>query len=130
MIITQTLRSATIFILLASNTLAQNNPTWHVTPAPIPGNRYDDITLLNDHLGWAVNFDGILIKTTDQGNSWQTLNGPIGSQYRSVSFLDSLNGFIGKLSASNSTPADTNFFFSTSDGGNSWIAVTNFPGPR
>jgi photosystem II stability/assembly factor-like uncharacterized protein len=71
-----------------------------------------------------------VIKTADEGNTWEVLNGPEGEFYRSVCFLDSLNGFIGKLETSNTSPSDTNFFYRTSDGGTSWSVVPDFPGPR
>ncbi len=61
---------------------AQTLPDWHVTPAPFALNRYEDMTFLNSQLGWAVDFGGAILKTTDGGNSWQTLNGPIGDNFR------------------------------------------------
>ncbi|MEP7129262.1 MAG: T9SS type A sorting domain-containing protein [Chitinophagales bacterium] len=121
-----------IFILFsgAYDSAAQTLPEWHTTSAPISPGRYDDITFLNDHLGWAAGFSGILLKTTDAGNNWQTLNGPVGEFYRSICFLDSLNGFIGKLQTSVVSPGDTNFIYKTNDGGITWATVPDFPGPR
>jgi photosystem II stability/assembly factor-like uncharacterized protein len=122
-------RTFLIFFFAVPNSFAQTVPSWHITPAPILDNRYDDIMFINEDVGWAVNFSGVLIKTSDRGNTWQTLNGPVGFFYRSVRFVDSIHGFIGKLAPSNTTAADTNFFYKTDDGGNNWTAVENFPGP-
>lgn len=78
-----------------------------------------DIFFLNRNLGWAVTFPfeqpyftGIL-KTTNGGDDWQIDQYPEEFiQFRTIHFLDSLNGFIGGARIEK-----------TSDGGETWHSV-------
>jgi hypothetical protein len=59
MITSRALISLVGFIIIFSDAIGQNTPSWHLTPAPPGDNRYDDMTFLNKDLGWAVNFSGV-----------------------------------------------------------------------
>lgn len=102
---------------------------WQPLQVPAPNNRYNDLVIISPTLAYATNSDSIIIKTTDAGQTWQVMNKPRGKSWRSLCFLDSLTGFIGKLQTSNVGVEDTSVFFKTIDGGQSWTTVV-LPGPR
>ncbi|MFO7527071.1 MAG: YCF48-related protein [Ignavibacteriaceae bacterium] len=78
-----------------------------------------DVFFLDRNLGWAVTFPfeppyytGIL-KTTNGGDNWQIQQYPEEFiQFRTIHFLDSLNGFVGGVRIEK-----------TSDGGGTWQRV-------
>jgi photosystem II stability/assembly factor-like uncharacterized protein len=60
--------------------------------------------------------DGLIIKSTDMGNSWTTVNSP--RQYHCyASFIDSMNGLLCFMDG---------FIYRTTNGGNSWISEWPF----
>ncbi len=83
-----------------------------VTGAPY-GARYDDIYFINDSIGWGVNANGYIYKTTNGGISWdmqmETFN-----YFRSVEFFDSNVGIAGTLDYA---------IYRTEDGGDSWTNI-------
>lgn len=107
------------FITLAPISLSQNY-NWVVADTALPpAARYDDISFITPSLGWTVNSNGQIFKTTDGGNSWiQQLQ--ISSYIRSIKFADSLNGWAGTLD-------NTQLLYHTTDGGDHWNLVTNIP---
>jgi photosystem II stability/assembly factor-like uncharacterized protein len=44
--------------------------TWRPTTAPV-ATRYDDIWFVTPEIGWAVNSNGQILKTTAGGASWE-----------------------------------------------------------
>jgi len=106
---------------------------WSSTPTPAVIYRYDDAYFLHPSLGWAINYsnnyDGMVIKTSDGGQSWQTLLSGSGATFRDIAFTDSLHGWIGTLQTGLNAQ-DTVIMYQTVDGGASWSPVPNFPGPR
>jgi len=48
--------------------------TWQNTSAePVKDRRYDDIWFHDDDIGWAVNANGLILKTVNGGATWSTL---------------------------------------------------------
>lgn len=96
------------------------NPTnlqWFTTNAPIASSRTDDIWFIDPLVGWAVNSNGQIIKTTDGGNTWeQQFQDRI--YLRCVSFANPLKGWVGTL-----TPGKR--LYSTTDGGENWNLIDN-----
>jgi photosystem II stability/assembly factor-like uncharacterized protein len=109
------------------------NAQWITTPSPLSSYRHDDAYFLDPDRGWAINFStgssGYIIKTSNGGSSWVKLIDSTGAKYRDIAFLDSLTGFVGTLETGYN-PEDTVIMYQTIDGGTSWNAVSNFPGPR
>lgn len=78
-----------------------------------------DVFFLNRNLGWAVTFPfdmpyfTRILKTTDQGDTWEIIQYPDEFvQFRTIHFLDSLNGFLGGAQIKRTT-----------DGGYTWKPV-------
>jgi photosystem II stability/assembly factor-like uncharacterized protein len=101
------------------------NLQWFPTNAPVASSRTDDIWFIDPMVGWAVNSNGHIIKTTDGGLSWQQqFQTPIVAgrpiYLRCVGFTNALNGWVGTVSAEQR-------LYHTADGGENWAVVENLP---
>src|SRR5947208_88782 len=92
---------------------------WRRTNAPQASSRTDDIWFLNPQVGWAVNSNGHVLKTTDGGQTW-VQQFAAGAYLRCIGFADAQTGWVGTL-----TPARR--LFGTRDGGSTWTLVVNLP---
>ncbi len=93
------------------------NLQWFPTNAPIASSRTDDIWFIDPLVGWAVNSNGQIIKTTDGGNTWeQQFQDRI--YLRCVGFANPLKGWVGTLTAGKR-------LYSTTDGGQNWKLIDN-----
>lgn len=99
--------------------------SWHATALPVAGSRTDDIWFIDELVGWAVNSDGKVYRTSDGGASWLAQKMFASSYLRCVSFSSAQNGWLGMLSGPNR-------LHRTNDGGTTWSPVENLPigGPR
>lgn len=96
--------------------------------APYPG-KQDDITFINERLGWYVNGYGSIYHTNDGGENWHKLYEKQGTFFRCVAFLDSLNGFVGNVGTDYfPNVKDTIPLYQTKDGGKTWLPVS-YEGP-
>ena len=107
---------------------------WSPTNAP-RARRYDDLWFVDREVGWAVNSNGLILKTADGGASWeqqfQVRAGSRGVWLRCVSFADHQRGWVGTTSSQRP-------MYHTTTGGESrngsegWNLVENLPqdGPR
>lgn len=107
---------------------------WTATNSPQNSFRFDDMYFLNADTGWAVNFaygneDGYVARTYDGGATWDLVWDSVGIAFRDIGFTDALHGWIGTLE-SGFNPGDTVILYHTTDGGDTWAAVPNLPGPR
>jgi len=73
----------------AANT-TDGGVTWNLVN--VPTNHLLDIYFINKNIGFAVGEASFVGRTTDGGNNWENLN--LGSVNRSISFSDSLHGWI------------------------------------
>jgi photosystem II stability/assembly factor-like uncharacterized protein len=93
------------------------NLQWSPTNAPIASSRTDDIWFIDPMVGWAVNSNGQIIKTTDGGDTWeQQFQDDI--YLRCIGFANALKGWAGTL-----TPGKR--LYSTIDGGKNWQLIDN-----
>ncbi|MFN4110632.1 MAG: WD40/YVTN/BNR-like repeat-containing protein, partial [Ignavibacteria bacterium] len=75
------------------------------------GTTFQSIYFVNENVGWAVGSDGIILKTTDGGNSWTQQVSNTTSTLYFIQALDENNLF--------ACGGNRNFLKST-DGGNTW----------
>jgi photosystem II stability/assembly factor-like uncharacterized protein len=94
--------------------------SWRKTNAPTAGSRTDDIWFVDPNIGWAVNSDGKILKTTDGGDSWIEQKSMPGVYLRCVGFADANIGWVGTLTRNKR-------LMSTKDGGTTWNAVLPVP---
>jgi len=96
---------------------------WSATNAPMAdqdrGKRYDDIWFETPDLGWGVNSDGKILRTTDGGATWTQQFHDEQTYFRCLGFASETRGWAGTLSG----PAR---LLETRDG-TTWSAVTNLP---
>jgi len=100
--------------------------SWSAEPSgTAPYTTLQDITFLNEDLGWAVGNAGTILKTADGGDTWEyqkreSVYNLADVWYYDVMFIDNLNGWCvggrGEVSPS------TGLLLHTSDGGRSWSA--------
>ena len=85
--------------------------------SPLPsGTAMNSMQFLDNNTGWIVCSDGLILKTTDGGEDWTTLNTNSSSFLRSVSFIDSQNGWV---------VGNSNTILKTTDGGANWEQLSN-----
>ena len=82
-----------------------------------------DITFLNEDLGWAVGYAGAILRTIDGGNTWEcqkreSVYDLADVWYYDVTFVDSLNGWC--VGGRGESPIG--LLLHTSDGGKHWTA--------
>lgn len=94
--------------------------TWRPTSLPAARSRTDDVFFLNEDLGWAVNSDGKVFKTTDSADTWAEMQFFPTSYLRCISFSSASTGWIGALDGPHA-------LYRTTDGGASWNPVANLP---
>lgn len=91
---------------------------WISTPAPLAG-RYDDIWFVSPDVGWAVNGNGQILKTTNGGVAWlEQFN--TGAYLRSISMASD-----GKSGWAGSTTRNRVLFRTTN--GETWERFTDLP---
>lgn len=115
---------ATLLILsvfFISDSLSAQTFVWDEIGSPPLFGRNEDIAVLSPDVLWTVNGQGRAYRTTNGGVTWTQMLQRVG-YFRSIFFLDSLNGWIGSLSGQQK-------LYHTTDGGLNWSAVTNLPDP-
>lgn len=95
---------------------------WKLCNGPAFTRRVDDIFMLDTKTGYAVCGDGKIVKTTDGGDNWITVQETPGVACRSVEFIDTQKGFVGGFPLFNST--GINILRRTIDGGATWTDLT------
>ncbi|MGH8909476.1 MAG: WD40/YVTN/BNR-like repeat-containing protein [Egibacteraceae bacterium] len=97
--------------------------TWRRTNAPDASSRTDDIWFETPSLGWAVNSNGQILRTTDGGDTWdEQFHDPADPPIylRCVGFASQTRGWVGTLSTARR-------LFETHDGGANWSLVPDLP---
>jgi len=106
---------------------------WQVLPnSPVaPFYHHDDLFFIDENVGWLCNISGEIFKTTDAGDSWTQVRDQPSAAFRTITFADEMNGWVGNLGPGSWVGglSDTNPLYATTDGGISWAPVTNISGP-
>lgn len=80
-----------------------------------------DASFINDSVGFVASVGGVIYKTTDRGETWDSLS-HVPGYTRSMEFINDTIGFVGNLEAMGSSPGS---LCRTLDGGISWTMLTN-----
>jgi len=116
----KTTKLITAFLILISlNSFAQSG--WTTCNTTVFSNRVGDIFMVNTQTGYAVSGNGSIVKTTDGGSNWATINVDTSIYCRSVEFINTQKGFVGAFPQSITTH---NILRKTMDGGASWTDIT------
>ncbi len=114
----------TLIVVSCANLNAQAQPIWRKLPnAPTSSSRFNDVFFVNAQIGWIIQSQDGVFKTTDGGKSWRSLYTRPGMSMRSIGFADEARGWLGAL------PSNTTLM-QTEDGGATWREITNFPEPK
>lgn len=90
----------------------------NVIDSNIPEDFYDDLTFTNETTGYAVSRTGKIIKTTNSGTNWTTLNSNVTFPLKKIQFI---NENLGYVIGGDDTGS---FILKTTNAGQSWT-VTN-----
>lgn len=106
-----------IYFLLAVPTTVFSQPTWS-WQNPIPqGNNLTDIQFLDTLHGWAVGYNGAVVRTSTGGDQWEYVNTGFHDLFIRFSFADLQNGWAMSFR--------DNKVFRTIDGGSHWSKVAD-----
>ncbi|MBD3260400.1 MAG: hypothetical protein GF334_01760, partial [Candidatus Altiarchaeales archaeon] len=50
--------------------------------------------MYDENVGWAVGDNGVVLKTTDGGNNWNSISVPVNTDYKRVKFVDLYTGYM------------------------------------
>lgn len=83
----------------------------------IPQDFYDDLTFTDAVTGYAISRTGKIVKTTDGGLTWTTLNTNVSMTLKKIHFVNSNLGFaIGSNQSGN-------YVLKTNNAGQTWISI-------
>lgn len=91
---------------------------WHPTCAPVASSRTDDIWFIDPQIGWLVNSNGEIRKTTNGGASWQPQKQE-SVYWRCIGFATPQRGWAGTVGA----VTNTRRLWETADGGETWELI-------
>ncbi|HDL17847.1 MAG TPA: hypothetical protein ENH29_02210, partial [Bacteroidetes bacterium] len=98
--------------------------TWTKQPAPANNSQFEDLFFVNPDTGWVVgqvNPNGLILKTTDGGVNWSSVNAPPSRDISAINFISPVHGF---LSVHGNSAASFATVFETEDGGDSWTELS------
>jgi photosystem II stability/assembly factor-like uncharacterized protein len=105
--------------------------SWRVLPgAPRIRGKQDDVHFISPTLGWSVNGEGNVFRTSDGGETWERMLHQPGTFFRAIAFVDSLTGFAANIGTDYfPNVTDTVPLYRTRDGGVTWSPVSEIHGP-
>jgi photosystem II stability/assembly factor-like uncharacterized protein len=92
--------------------------------------RYNDVYFVTAQLGWIVNGSGQIYRTADGGASWQKQFDKSAAHFRSIGFFDAQHGWAGNVGPGEFGATDTTTLYQTNDGGQTWLPMNSFIGPK
>ncbi len=101
-----------LLVFEASTAAAQ----WH-WQHPLPqGNGMNKVQFVNERMGWISSDAGVMLKTTDGGETWTVKQLPERIYGQALFFVDSLVGWVGGRAAAGVHA----LLYRTTDGGDTW----------
>ena len=103
----------------------ENNYWIKISPA-----KYNQKNFYKVHIQNSKAFvlgDGVVLKSTDRGNTWDEILTDINKQFRIIEFVDNNFGWLGAISGTGQT-GETFSIYRTIDGGTSWKLIKEFQG--
>lgn len=98
--------------------------TWNAVE--VPGNEFTmhAITFSDSQHGWAVGGNGLIIRTSNGGKSWELMKPPTGAELHAVHFANSSVGYVagreGLLNGKTEEVKGSVEILCTRDGGETW----------
>jgi len=100
-----------IVLIFAFNLFAQN---YYTVISPYVESELNDVFLVNQDIGWIVGNKGIILYTSDGGQSWIRKSSQFNYDFLKVFFYDQNKGWIGTSNGR---------ILITTNGGNDWTEV-------
>jgi photosystem II stability/assembly factor-like uncharacterized protein len=119
--------AGTLACVLARPVWAQAGgaPRWKKLTTVAYKGKQDDISFVDALTGWYGNGEGKLYRTTDAGENWTKVWDQPGTFIRALGFVDDKVGYLGNVGTDYYPGVtDKNPLYKTTDGGDTWIAVT------
>jgi photosystem II stability/assembly factor-like uncharacterized protein len=88
---------------------------WVPQFSPVQNREFKSVDFIDTNTGWIVGEAGIILKTTNGGNTWNQLSSPTANNLTCVDFINSTVGWI---------VGENGTIFKTINGGTSWSAQT------
>jgi photosystem II stability/assembly factor-like uncharacterized protein len=108
-----------------------STPWQALANAPNINGKQDDLYFVTPELGWSVNGEGRIFRTTDGGLSWTKLVEKPGTFFRSIMMVSETRGFAGNIGPDYfPNVTDREPLYETSNRGETWTPVTTVSGPR
>lgn len=86
--------------------------SWHIVDSPV-NEDFVSVSFIDAETGWILSRQGTLLKTDDEGETWETVSLGAGT-YKSVCFTSSGQGFLVGYQ-------DSSFIQVSVDGGENWV---------
>lgn len=101
--------------------------TWEMKPIKSSGFTLKAISFVDTQHGWAVGGYGLILRTKDDGQTWEQLRRPTDSDLHAIHFINSQVGYVAGRTwlRDQKTGAETHSIeiLKTIDGGESWRKV-------
>lgn len=128
-ILIDTLRKASLRLFLtgalfslAFNLVAHAQSWVQILPRPT-SNWTHGIHFIDYYTGWTVGDGGEILKTTDRGNSWTSLNSGVSTVLSDIQFIDKNTGWIA------GGAGNQGLILKTTNGGTTWATKTSLTTP-
>ncbi len=105
------LLSQALFLLYTLSSYSQGNG-WELQNPKPTGNSLLDVQFVDSQTGWAVGFEGIILKTHNGGSNWNSKNSGTTNILFSVHFIDAQTGWASGFGG---------VILKTLNGGNTWV---------